>query len=154
MAKNKKFSPLVAGSLAVVILIVGAFIIGYKFGPTESSVLGVSTTSSPTKAGQIASAAYSKCIQNGGFVTTARRPNNGFYNICNFADDMNCELYSLYNGQCPIGGVKTVGYSTTDQVFCALRGGTPQGSKNGQCKMPDGKICSTASVYNGTCSPN
>ena len=119
-------------------------------------MLGTTTSSNstPTKAGAVASAAYSMCIKNGGFVTTARRGNSGYYNICNFADDMSCELYSLYNGQCPIGGVNSIGYDTTAQVFCALRGGKPQGSENGQCKMPDGKICSTASVYNGTCSPN
>lgn len=152
--KNFKLKFQVFGSLIVVCLIAVSFFIGNKINtPQSNSVLGTSTTK-PTKAGQIASAAYSKCIENGGFVTTARRPSNGFYNVCNFEDDMNCELYSLYSGDCPVGGVKTIGYTTTDQVFCALRGGKPQGNKNGQCKMPNGKTCTTASVYNGTCEPN
>lgn len=155
MAKKTSVSSslLISGIFTVALLIGGAYFLGTQ-QVKSSSVLATTTSSTPTKAGQVASAAYAKCIDNGGFVTTARRGTSGYYNVCNFADDMNCELYSLYNGQCPVGGVKTIGYSTTDQVFCALRGGTPQGSKNGQCKMPDGKICATSSVYNGTCSPN
>lgn len=156
--KNSAFTGQVFGSLFIVALLVGSFIFGHQLNSSQANsqptVLGSSTTSSPTKAGAVASAAYAKCVNNGGFVTTARRGNTGYYQICNFADDMNCELYSLYNGQCPVGGVHTIGYSTTAQVFCALRGGHPQGNENGQCKMPDGKTCSTASVYNGTCSAN
>lgn len=150
---KKNFSPMVL--VIIVIVAIAAFFIGYKFSTLNSSapVLGVSA-SAPTTAALVASAAYSKCVNNNGFVTTARRGTSGYYQVCNFADDMNCELYALYNGQCPVGGVKTIGYSTTAQVFCALRGGTPQGSENGQCKMPDGKVCSTASVYSGSCSPN
>ncbi|HMS22575.1 MAG TPA: DUF333 domain-containing protein [Candidatus Levybacteria bacterium] len=157
MAKKNSdfFSFAFISVFAVIILIVGAFLLGGNLR-AASNVLGATTssTSTPTKAGAVASAAYTKCIENGGFVTTAKRGNSGYYNVCNFADDMSCELYSLYNGQCPVGGVHSIGYDTTAQVFCALRGGKPQGSENGQCKMPDGKICSTASVYNGTCSPN
>lgn len=116
------------------------------------NIVSAQSSSNSTKAASVASAAYSKCMNNGGFVTTSRRGNSGYYNVCNFADDMSCELYALYDGQCPVGGVKTIGYSTTGQVFCALRGGQPQGKDNGQCKMPDGKVCSTISVYNGTCN--
>lgn len=142
----------VVAAFAAVALIGGTYILaGQK--TTNQSVLGT-TTSTPTKAGSVASAAYSKCIQNGGFVTTARRGKSGYYQICNFEDDMNCDLYALYSGQCPVGGVHTIGYSTTAQVYCALRGGKPQGNDNGQCKMPDGKVCSTASVYSGACQPN
>ncbi|HVT01417.1 MAG TPA: hypothetical protein VHE53_04265 [Patescibacteria group bacterium] len=144
------------GIFAVVLLMAGAFLLGNKVNilPSASTptVLGAST--STTKAGQVASAAYNKCISNGGFVTTSRRGSNGYYNVCNFADDMNCDLYSLYDGQCPVGGVHTIGYNTTAQVYCALRGGHPQGNENGQCKMPDGKVCTTSAVYNGTCEPN
>lgn len=138
------------GVFALVTLMAGTYI---QQNPNKpQSVLGTTYSSSDvTKAGAVSSAAYAKCTSNGGFVTTARR-GSGFYNVCNFADDMNCELYALYAGQCPVGGVKTVGYSTTPQVFCALRGGHPQGSNNGQCKMPDGKVCSTDSVYQGTCN--
>lgn len=157
MAKKSQISPLYGtlGIVAALVLSIGGYVVGTQHASstqTETQVLGSSSSNTP--AGQVASAAYAKCISNGGFVTTNRRPSNGFYNICNFADDMNCELYALYNGQCPVGGVKTIGYSTTDQVYCALRGGTPQGKNNGQCKMPDGKVCSTSSVFNGTCDPN
>jgi len=141
--------------IAGAVLLAGGYMLG-AHQKAEPAVLAVTSTPtiSTTKAGAVASAAYSKCVQNGGFVSTARRGSSGYYNVCNFADDMSCELYSLYNGQCPVGGVKTVGYSTTGQVFCALRGGSPQGNANGQCKMPDGKTCSTAAVYSGACEPN
>ena len=141
-------------TLVVAFLVIGGggYLVGTQKSGETPSVLAATT--SPTKAGAVASAAYAKCIDNGGFVTTQRRGSSGYYNVCNFADDMNCELYALHNGECPVGGVHTIGYSTSPQVFCALRGGTPQGSENGQCKMPDGKVCSTNSVYNGTCDPN
>lgn len=151
---------IVMGVFASAILVGGTYILGVQKDTNQTTpnvVLGTTTTSgdSVTKAAAVASAAYTKCTQNGGFVTTSRRGSSGFYQVCNFADDMNCELYALYAGQCPVGGVHTIGYSTTDQVFCALRGGTPQGKNNGQCKMPDGVICSTTQVYkNGTCSSN
>jgi putative hemolysin len=135
----------------VFFFLIGGLYVTQTQKTVESSILG-STTTQPTKAGAVASAAYAKCIQNGGFVSTDRRGKASFYNICNFADDMNCELYALYNGECPVGGVHTVGYSTRPQVFCALRGGQPTGKNNGQCKMPDGKICSTDSVYKDTCN--
>lgn len=153
MAKKNSHTPMLAvfGVLAAVALLGGTYLLGVSKN-TGSSVLGTSTT--PTKAGSVASAAYSKCVQNGGFVSTARRGNSGYYQVCNFADDMNCDLYALYAGQCPVGGVHTIGFSTTAQVYCALRGGHPQGNDNGQCKMPDGVVCSTSSVYNGTCDPN
>ena len=152
MAKQSLFPIHLLFVVAIAAVLTGG---AYLFGIQQSSRSEVlaSTSTTLTKAGQVASAAYAKCINNGGFVSTSRR-GSGFYNVCNFEDDMSCELYSLYNGQCPIGGVKTVGYSTTPQVFCALRGGQPSGSENGQCKMPDGKICSTDAVYKGTCSPN
>lgn len=150
--KQSNFVYIIIGIIAAILLAAGGYYFGVKSQTPNDYVLGTTTT--PTKAGAVASAAYSKCIQNGGFVTTSRKEKNGYYQVCNFADDMNCDLYALYDGDCPIGGVHTIGYSTTAQVYCALRGGTPQGSENGQCKMPDGKICSTASVYNGTCSPN
>lgn len=144
----------VVAGFAAVALIGGTYILaGQK--TASQSVLGTTTSNTtPTKAGAVASAAYSKCVQNGGFVTTARRGKSGYYQVCNFDDDMNCDLYALYSGQCPVGGVHTIGYSTTAQVYCALRGGKPQGNDNGQCKMPDGKVCSTASVYSGACEPN
>lgn len=147
---SKKISSgkIIIGAFAGLLLMIGSFIFGLKIQNNESvSVLGTSTGD----AASVASAAYAKCVNNGGFVTTDRRGKNGFYNLCNFADDMNCELYALYNGQCPVGGVHIIGYSTKPQVFCALRGGTPQGSENGQCKMPNGKTCTTDSIYKGTC---
>ncbi|MBP7833001.1 MAG: hypothetical protein KA035_04510 [Candidatus Levybacteria bacterium] len=129
-------------------LLAAGFYLGVRSVNTSNSVLG---TSSSGSASAVASAAYTKCVNSGGFVSTSKRGTWGYYQMCNFTDDMSCDLYALYDGNCPVGGVKTIGYSTTDQVFCALRGGTPQGSNNGQCKMPNGKTCSTASVYKGTC---
>lgn len=143
------------GVFTAIILVGCAYFLGIQ--RSESShVLGsnTSSTATSTKAASVASAALSKCVQNGGFVTTQRRGTWGYYQVCNFADDMNCELYALYNGQCPVGGVHTIGYSTTGQVFCALRGGKPQGKNNGECKLPDGVVCSTDSVYKDTCSSN
>lgn len=153
MAAKKSPSPIyIFLGIVVALVLIGA---AYYFGTqktTETPVLSSTTTNGP--ASQVASAAYSKCVDNGGFVTTAIRGTYGYYQVCNFEDDMTCDLYALYDGQCPIGGVSTIGYDTTAQVFCAQRGGHPQGSENGQCKMPNGVVCSTASVYAGTCAAN
>lgn len=154
MASSKSSQTALYIIIGVVVLGVVAFF-GYYFGVQKNNlpVLATTTSSSPdvTNASEVASQAYAKCVDNGGFVTTARRGTWGYYQVCNFEDDMNCELYALYEGQCPVGGVKTIGYSTTAQVFCALRGGQPMGNENGQCKMPDGQICATDAVYQGNC---
>ena len=155
MAKKNSAFPMFAivGVFFAVLIVGGAYSLGAQ-SKSDSAVLASSTTSSTnsTKAAQVASQAYSKCVDNGGFVTTERRGNWGYYQVCNFADDMNCELYALYDGQCPVGGVHTIGYSTRGQVFCALRGGQPTGRNNGQCKMPDGVVSTTDQVYTDTCS--
>ncbi len=140
---------LIIGIVAVFFaLLVGAYFMGTI--DTKTPVVAQNSVSSGNAA-EVASQANAKCIQNGGFVTTAYKGNSGFYNICNFADDKQCELYALYQGQCPIGGISTIGYSTTPQVYCALRGGQLMGSENGQCKLPDGSLCYTESVFNGYC---
>lgn len=146
---------LVIGVIVLLAIVGGAYLMGASHPETVVTNAATPTPdpSAVTAAGAVASEAYTKCVNNGGFVSTSRRGNWGYYNVCNFTDDMSCELYALYLGQCPVGGVKTIGYSTTDQVFCALRGGQPMGSENGQCKLPDGKICTTSSVYEGTCDP-
>lgn len=154
MAKKDSHSHtpyIIIGIVIAAILIGFAYFLGMN-QPKEIPVLSSVTT--PGTASAVASEAYSKCMDNGGFVTTARRGTWGYYQVCNFTDNMTCDLYALYDGDCPIGGVNTIGYDTTDQVFCAQRGGRPQGSNNGQCKMPDGKICATSAVYSGACEPN
>jgi len=150
---SNKLTYLGVALFAVVGIGFGAYYFGIQ---SKLPVLSNTTSSNPnvTTASQVSSAAYAKCVDNGGFVSTARRGTWGYYQVCNFEDDMTCDLYALYEGQCPIGGVSTIGYDTTAQVFCAQRGGQPMGNENGECKMPDGTICSTASVYEGTCAPN
>lgn len=156
MAKSNSANPMfaVVGVIVTAGLLYGSYFLGTQQNTSSSNGSVLAATSTPTTASAVASAAYSKCVDNGGFVTTARRGTWGYYQVCNFTDDMTCDLYALYDGDCQVGGVKTIGYSTTDQVFCAQRGGTPQGSNNGQCKMPDGTVCATSSVYKGTCDPN
>lgn len=139
----------IIAAVIVLALVGGAYFLGSL--DTKPSLVAQTPNPAVGNAAEVASLANAKCIQNGGFVTTAYKGNGGFYNICNFADDKQCELYALYEGQCPIGGISTIGYSTTPQVYCALRGGTLQGSENGQCKLPDGSLCYTDSVFNGYC---
>jgi putative hemolysin len=54
-------------------------------------------------------------------------------------------------GECPVGGVKTTGYVTLDQDYCAWSGGQTFAVPNSVCIFKDGSKCSTIDFYNGKC---
>lgn len=103
---------------------------------------------------KMANPASENCISKGGTLSILKRGDGGEYGLCNFEDNMSCEEWALYRNECPVGGVKTTGYDTTDQMYCAWIGGQTLAVENSICTFPDGNSCSTIDLYNGKCSPN
>lgn len=115
-----------------------------------SNLVSVSPTNGTTG---LANPASENCVAKGGTLSIQTNGNGGQYGLCTFEDNMACEEWALYRGNCPVGGVKTTGYDNIDQMYCAWVGGSTLAVPNSQCTLPDGTSCSTATLYNnGTCN--
>lgn len=99
----------------------------------------------------LANPASVNCAKVGGTTLIENGP-NGQYGLCDFGDNMQCEEWALYRGQCPVGGVKTTGFDTIEQKYCAWVGGQTYAVPNAKCKLPGGKTCSDTALYNGSCA--
>lgn len=101
----------------------------------------------------LANPASVNCAQVGGTTVIKNGP-NGQYGLCEFEDNMACEEWALYRGDCPVGGVKTTGYDNISQMYCAWVGGKTLAVANPNCELPNGTVCTDEAVYNGTCVTN
>ena len=88
------------------------------------------------------------CEEQGGTVINKVRGELGEYGVCVFEDNMQCDEWAMYRGECPVGGIKITGYVTEAAVFCAITGGvyavTDQSGaedEQGTCTLKSGKIC-------------
>lgn len=99
----------------------------------------------------LANPASENCAKVGGTTSIQEGP-NGQYGLCEFGDNMACEEWALYRKECPVGGVKTTGFDTKPQMYCAWVGGKTLAEPNATCTLPSGKVCSDEALYNGTCS--
>jgi len=111
----------------------------------------VFTSDAPVTSMSLANPASVNCTEKGGTLTIEKNGSGGEFGLCNFDDDMSCEEWALYRGECPVGGVRTTGYDTIDQKYCAWTGGTTLAVSNSVCTLPGGTKCSTIDHYNGTC---
>lgn len=102
----------------------------------------------------LANPASVNCEKVGGTNKIMTMGNGGQYGLCYFEDNMACEEWALMRGECPVGGIKTTGYDNVQQSYCAWIGGKTLAVANSTCTLPDGKVCSTAALYNGTCPAN
>lgn len=98
----------------------------------------------------LANPASVNCKKLGGTTVIKNGP-NGQYGLCQFEDNQACEEWALFRNECPVGGVKTTGFDTIEQMYCAWVGGETLAVANPNCKLPDGTICTDDAVYNGTC---
>lgn len=80
-----------------------------------------------------ANPASENCMAQGGKHTLERAP-GGEMGVCLFEDNRQCEEWALLRGQCPKGGIRVAGYTTTEERHCAIRGG--QLKRDGECEMP------------------
>jgi putative hemolysin len=123
---------------------------------TQKSGVYTMASSNPkaSSTSQLANPASENCIKQGGTLTIKKLADGGEYGLCNFEDDMACEEWALMRGECPKGGVKTTGFTTEAQKYCAWLGGQTLAVKDANCKLPSGKTCLDEDLYNGKCSPN
>jgi putative hemolysin len=63
------------------------------------------------------------CEQQGGTLLMQTRGDGGQYGVCLFTDNLQCEEWAMYRGECPIGGIKITGYITQAAQYCAITGG-------------------------------
>ena len=109
----------------------------------------VGTSISPTAT--LANPASTNCIKQGGTLLIKKNGIGGEYGLCDFGDNMQCEEWALFHGDCPVGGRKTTGYDSIQQKYCAWLGGTTYAVPNATCNLPNGHTCSDTALYNGAC---
>ena len=112
----------------------------------------------PTNASGIANPASENCIKQGGTEKTMTRSDGSQYGICIFQENMQCEEWALFRGECPVGGVDISSYVTEASKFCAISGGlytvtanSAQSDEQGSCKLPNGNTCDAAAYFEGKC---
>jgi putative hemolysin len=103
---------------------------------------------------QLANPASVNCSKSGGHLVIEKRGDGGEYGVCYFEDNKACEEWALFRGECPKGGVKTIGLDSVDQKYCAWSGGQTLAVKNSVCTFKDGSSCPIEAFYKGTCVPN
>ncbi len=101
---------------------------------------------------QITNPASVNCSKIGGNLKIEKNETGGEYGLCYFEDNRACEEWALMRGDCPVGGVKTTGFDTIDQKYCAWSGGETFTVPNSICTFKNGSKCSTIDFYNGKCS--
>ncbi len=112
---------------------------------TDGSVCPVTSTS------QLANPAAVNCEGKGGTSLVKYRGDGGQYAICYFEDNRACEEWAMFRGDCPVGGIKTTGFNTEAQRYCAWSGGSTFAVANAVCKFKDGSQCLAEAFYVGIC---
>ncbi len=148
-------------TVGIVILVILGSAIGY-FSYMRGLSQQAETTAAPTIAEEqnasmtkngtsLANPASVNCEEKGGTLTIKKRPGGGEYGVCDFEDDMQCEEWALMRGECPVGGINTIGYDTEAEVYCAITGGKTLAVKDATCTLPDGTVCNAGEYFRGTC---
>jgi len=99
----------------------------------------------------IANPASVNCEKVGGTLKIQKRGDGAEYGLCYFEDNRACEEWALLRGDCPFGGMRTTGYDTIDQNYCAWLGGSTMAVTGSICTLKNGTKCPTIDLYNGTC---
>ncbi len=99
----------------------------------------------------LANPASVNCVNKGGSLVIKTIGNGGQYGLCQFDDNMACEEWAMFRGECPVGGIKTTGYDNIQQMYCAWIGGQTLAVENATCTLPDGTKCPVDALYDGTC---
>lgn len=105
----------------------------------------------PPKNVALANPASSNCLEKGGRLVIETKEDGSQYGLCFFEDNRACEEWAMFRGECPLGGVKTTGYDTMAQKFCAYSGGQTLAVDNAVCTFSDGSTCLAEDFYTGTC---
>jgi putative hemolysin len=127
-------------------------------------LLGACSKPTPTPTQEnvgLANPASVFCNDQGGQLLIQTRPDGGQYGICVFEDNLQCEEWAMFRGDCPVGGIKITGYITIAAQFCAISGGeyaitgnSGADDEQGTCTFKNGVTCDVWDYYNGQCSQN
>lgn len=93
--------------------------------------------------------AENKCLINKGLVKKITRSNGNTYTVCDFGDNKQCELWSLFRNQCPVGGVSITNYQTEAEIFCLVNGGKLELEQ--ELCIVEGNSCSLSDYDEGLC---
>ena len=118
----------------------------------DPQVITKDSFSKPAQSQTLANPASENCVQKGGILKIMKNGSGGEFGLCQFEDDRACEEWALMRGQCPVGGVKTIGFDNDAQAYCAWLGGETEASESAVCTLPGGKRCSVDTLWNGQCS--
>ncbi|MCX6792787.1 MAG: DUF333 domain-containing protein [Candidatus Falkowbacteria bacterium] len=153
--KTKHLKLIVIG--AIVLLALGARLVLVLVNRINSNkvetpiVSQPSTTPQDSPATTIANPASTNCVAKGGQTIIQKRPDGAEYGLCMFEDNRACEEWALLRGYCPAGGMRTTGYDTIAQKFCAWSGGQTIAADNAVCTFKDGSTCDDQAFYEGNC---
>lgn len=148
MKKSHLYTTAVLATLAVLFML---FISGGCAVVLQKSINQIKNLP-PQQETSLANPASQNCLNLGGRLEIRNRK-VGQYGVCLFDDNKQCEEWSLFRGQCPVGGVKITGYENEAQVYCAITGGQVEGvgTATPMCKRADGTYCNTQASYDGDC---
>lgn len=160
---KKTSSDITRSLLIIIIILLGVILLGggYYLGMNHSSpqaltptIVPVATATpviSPTNAATLPNPASAFCIKQGGTLSIQTRGDGGQYGLCTFEDNYACEEWAMMRGDCPVGGLRTTGFDTIEQKYCAWSGGQTLAVPDAKCTFSNGSVCSDKAFYNGTC---
>ena len=118
---------------------------------SRAAVPHTNLTVSSSPATTLANPASVNCTEKGGTLTIQERGDQGEYGLCMFEDGYACEEWALLRGDCPVGGVRTTGFDTIDQKYCAWSGGQTIAEPNATCTFSDNSTCTNSALFAGSC---
>lgn len=146
---QKGFSAIVLILIVLVVIVVAGGV--YINGKDNPDQIFQRPKAEKTATTSLSNPASEYCIKVGGTLESQTRGDGGEYAVCNFEDNQSCEEWALYRRNCPIGGIKTTGYDTPEEIYCVLTGGKTTATPNSSCTLPGGNVCSNSDLYNGKC---
>lgn len=136
----------------IVLLIIAGAVVGVSFLWPKANVPPI-TDNNPNQ--QLANPASQNCIDKGGTLQIVKKGDGSEYGICYFEDNRQCEEWTLFRGDCPVGGLKITGYITAAAQYCVITGGVytitdvTADPEKGTCSFKDGSSCDVFDYYNG-----
>lgn len=141
-------------AIAAIFVLFIAVAIFMLFDQSKKSQMADNSNQNSDSNSELANPASVNCEKLGGNLEIKENGSGGQYGLCMFEDNMACEEWALYRGECPVGGIKTTGYDNIQQMYCAWSGGKTLAVENATCTLPGGQVCPVDEYYNGTCPEN
>lgn len=146
---NKK---ILIGVVVLVIVILGIWYFIDRDKYTSEPLVNDEMTNLIEPNSEMANPASVNCEEKGGKLVMQEKPNNGGqYALCYFEDNQACEEWAMFREDCPVGGVKTIGFDNDAQKFCVWSGGKTIAEENALCFFDNGFTCPVDDFYLGTC---